>query len=77
MKKRVPFDIERAKAGAKVATRCGCSARLVDYAVKDANYPILGLVDHGLYEIPETYATEGRAIGDNVDSGYDLFIVEE
>ena len=72
----LPFDLERAKAGAKVVTRCGKPARIVDYAIKDKNHPILGLIDHGLYEIPETFTNEGRAVSDDVDSEYDLFIEE-
>lgn len=75
--KRIPFDLERAKAGAKVVSRCGNPARLVDCAIKDKNHPILGLVDEGLYEVPETFTNEGRVVGDSVDSEYDLFIEEE
>ena len=74
--KCIPFSVEKAKAGAKVVTRCGKPARIVDYAIKDKNHPILGLVDDGLYEVPETFTNEGMVVGDSVDSEYDLFIEE-
>lgn len=75
--KLVPFSVEKAKAGAKIVTRCGLSARITDYAIKDKEHPILGLVDSGLYETPETFTNKGRAISNNVESDYDLFIEEE
>ena len=75
--KLVPFSVEKAKAGAKIVTRCGLSARITDYAIKDKEHPILGLVDSGLYETPETFTNKGRAISNNAESDYDLFIEEE
>ena len=38
--KLVPFDIERAKNGAKVVTRNGLPAKILDYPVKNEDYPI-------------------------------------
>jgi hypothetical protein len=73
----IPFDINKAKAGAKIITRGGLSARITDYAIKDKEHPILGLVDSGLYETPETFTNKGRAISNNEESDYDLFIEEE
>lgn len=59
------FDLEKAKAGAPVCTRCGRPARIIFW---DANakcdeyrFPIVALIDDDVDgEVPQTYATDGR-----------------
>lgn len=74
--KRVPFDIERAKQGAKLVTRSGRSVRIVDYNVKN-DFPILALIGINDKEIPKSFTNTGK---DNIydeENSYDLFIEEE
>ena len=35
-----PFDLEKAKAGAPVVQRCGRPARIIDFALKNKDYPL-------------------------------------
>ena len=75
--KLVPFDIERAKNGAKVVTRNGLPARIVDYPIKNEERPILGLVlVDGSREFPLVFAKTGNQYKDS-EGCYDLFIEEE
>lgn len=79
MKKKIPFNIEKAKAGAKVETRNGRPARIVCYDKKPETYPILALVKYKDSEYPIAYAANGRYCPQGVDCEYphDLMIVEE
>ena len=52
MKRIIPFNIELAKQGAKIVTRCGYPVRIGFYDVKNKFYPILALVQDGEYELP-------------------------
>lgn len=72
----VPFDIEKAKQGAKVVTRRGLPVRITDYAIKDEDYPILALIDINGKEEPNTFTTIGKFVL-NKDNRYDLFIEED
>ena len=71
-----PFNLEAAKAGAKVQTRDGRPVRIVCWDVKDEDRPIIGLVcdrtdskqEHAWY-----YRKNGRIYQDIV-SDYDLFM---
>lgn len=77
--KLIPFDIELAKAGAKVVTRIGKTVRVGFYDVKNEDYPILCLVeeDNGR-ELSWSYTKNGKYHKDeDIDSPYDLFIEEE
>ena len=75
--KLVPFDIERAKNGAKVVTRNGLPAKIVDYPIKNEDCPILGLVlVDGSREFPLVFTKTGNHYK-NSESCYDLFIEEE
>lgn len=76
MSKLKPFDLEAAKAGAKVVTRSGKPVRILCFDRKDNQYPIVGLVnfDHG--EQMVAFTINGK-FSDNIPSGYDLFIVPE
>lgn len=75
--KLVPFDIERAKNGAKVVTRKGLPARIVDYPIKNEIYPILGLILVDGKEFPLLFTKTGNQYKNCTESRYDLFIEEE
>jgi len=78
--KLVPFDIEKAKNGAKVVTRCGQPVRIVKiYDVKNKRYPLIADIIYGQEEsIQRTFTKEGKVIFDSkVDNDSDLFIEEE
>ena len=71
-----PFDLEEAKAGKPVCTRAGYPVRIVDFNVKDSEFPILALIDHGEVETPQTYKKNGAWDGLEQESDYDLFMKE-
>lgn len=77
MKKKIPFDIEKAHAGAKVETREGRPARIVCYDKKPEACPILALVKYKDVEIPTTYHADGTYYPSGIVSLRDLVIVEE
>lgn len=71
-KKLKPFDIEKAKAGAKVVTRDGRNVRIIcwDKLDDDDTYPIVALVkDKDGTEDTEIYTLDGACV---VDQKYDL-----
>jgi hypothetical protein len=75
--KLVPFDIEKAKNGAKIVTRTGLNVRIGFQDVKNGDNPILGLVSVSDYtETPMFYTKDGRHMEGFV-SDYDLFIEEK
>ena len=76
--RRVPFDIEKAKAGAKVVTGYGYPARVCLFDLKNKYTPIVAAVEiHGV-ETPFTFTKEGRLLIDTgVDDNLGLFIEEE
>lgn len=78
MKKQLPFDIEKAFAGAKVETREGRPVRIVCYNKKPEAYPILALVKDKDSEYPIAYAANGRYRSqEDREHPQDLMIVEE
>ena len=72
----IPFDIELAKSGAKVVTRDGHSVRIGLYDIKYKNFPIVGVVQEGVYETPYCFTKNGK-FNEDEDHPYDLFIEEE
>lgn len=67
------FDLEAAKAGAKVCTRDGRPARIVCFDAK-SKYPILALIMRGDgKESPYTYTIDGH-FRDVADFPSDLFM---
>jgi hypothetical protein len=71
--KRVPFDLEKAKAGAKLVTRNGRSAKFIAHIPEaDPEYRVIAMV--GNYQASHTQ--EGAVYSDT-DDGHDLFILEE
>ena len=73
----IPFDIEKAKQGAKIVTRSGLSARRVDVDDVNNGHPVLCLVawKDGI-ETPLLYSIDGRYYPDQIDDR-DLFIEEK
>lgn len=77
--KLIPFNVEKAKAGAQVITRNGRPVTICRYDVKNKDYPILGLVElvDGK-EVPQTFTENGKSFnGDDQERPFDLFIEKE
>lgn len=74
--KRVPFDIEKAKQGAKVVTKDGDPVRIVSYDRKSlsGDFPICALIDVGEYEMDLFFRKDGTTR--DVET-YNLYIEEE
>lgn len=74
---RIPFDIEKAQAGAKVVTRDGRTVRIVAYDMENI-YPICAIIrsQEGT-EYPEVYLKNGCYDEDGIENNCDLFIEEE
>ena len=77
--KRIPFDLEKAKAGAKIVTRNGLSVRICAYdAVSD--YPIIALIElpESKKEVVFSFTKEGTSFKiKDQESKFDLFIEKE
>lgn len=77
--KTKPFNIDEAKAGAKVVTRKGNPARVICWDRNSVYYPIVALVrpDDSKYsvDIPMCYTPTGIEAG-GADS-YDLLLVDD
>lgn len=73
---RIPFDIEKAQAGANVVTRDGRTVRIVAYDM-DCRYPICAIIrsQEGT-EYPEVYLKNGCYDEDGIENNCDLFIEE-
>lgn len=56
-----PFDLAAAKAGAPVVQRCGRPARIVDFALKNEDYPLAVIYtdDMGIEHVTE-FSVEGK-----------------
>ena len=75
----IPFDIEKAKAGAKVVTRDGDNVRILCFDSKNANgtQPIIAEIDKIEDVMLTTYAEDGTYLFNKSKSDYDLMIAEE
>ena len=73
----IPFNAEKAKNGAKVVTRNGLPAKILDYPVKNEDCPILGLILIEGKEFPKLFTKNGNHYSDCTESRLDLFIEEE
>jgi len=78
--RKIPFDVEKAKRGAKVVTRDGRNVEIIHFNKKGGDYPIVALVDNVVYKgISQEiycYTTKGRYTFVN-PTKYDLLIEEE
>ena len=74
--KHVPFDIEKAKQGAKVVTKDGNPVRIVSYDRKSlsGDFPICALIDVGEYEMDLFFRKDGTT---RDIEAYNLYIEEE
>lgn len=78
--KRIPFDLELAKAITKgekegrVVTRDSYPVRIICWDAKDKSFPIVGLVDEGKCEISHTYKNNGSFSYSTRENSLDLFL---
>ena len=80
--KRIPFDLERAKNGARVITREGFDVEIISYNSGDSKYPIVGKIDEGRKdEVHHLWQKDGTSAPfeyNNEDrEDYDLLLVVE
>lgn len=69
-----PFDLEKAKAGAKVVTRDGRDIRIICFD-KKGKYPIVGLLEILFDEESMLqFSEDGKYFGVADESIYDLFM---
>lgn len=75
----IPFDIEKAKQGAKVVTRDGHDVRILCYSSRNANgtQPIVSEIDKEEDVMLATHAEDGTYLFNKSKSDYDLMIEEE
>lgn len=69
-----PFNLEEAKAGKPVCTRDGRPARIVEFNMKDENFPIIAIVSCDVTEIVGTFTLQGSYYTD-IKSPKDLMMV--
>lgn len=74
MSKLKPFDLEAAKAGAKVVTREGGEARIICFDLVDENFPLAVAVMNGEGELLERYSINGKYHGDDFEDSEDLLM---
>lgn len=72
----VDFDLEKAKAGAKIVTRGGYSARILCYDSKNDHYPIVALIDRNETEEVCIFTLNGTYVYGDQEDDFDLFIEE-
>ena len=78
-KRLIPFDIEKAKQGAKVMTRDGHNVHILCYNSRCCNnrQPIIAEIDIIEDVLLTTHAEDGTYLFNKATSGYDLMIEEE
>ena len=74
--RRVHFDIDKAKNGAKIITRDKRPVRILDYNLKSIDTPIVAAVMGDTYEHVVCYKINGKHECKDLYE-YDLFIEEE
>lgn len=74
-KKLKPFDLEKAKAGARVVTRDGRNVRIICWDRVHTDYPVVALVERKdeTKEDTETYTLDGACVEGEKNS-IDLFM---
>lgn len=71
--KKVPFDIEKARRGAKIVTRNGCPVRIGFFDLKDEEHPIVGAVETDGGEVVCSFTKDGRRAVEDEESRNDAF----
>lgn len=74
--KLIPFDIEKAKAGAKVMTREGKPVRILACDIKSV-YPVAGIRPNGYDEQLSCWTHTGCFMESGCESRHDLFLAVE
>lgn len=69
-----PFNLEKAKQGAKVITREGRKVEILTFSRRHPYFPIVALVDEGDEEVIRMYTNEGRYYTTDTDSYLDLMM---
>lgn len=69
-----PFNLEKAKQGAKVITREGMKVEILTFSRRDPYFPIIALVDEGDEDAIHMYTNEGRYYKTSQDSYLDLMM---
>lgn len=75
-KKLKPFDLEKAKAGAKVITRVGEPVRIICWDRVNENYPIVALVEreNDTREDVHSFTVRGTFFDNDSEHDFDLFM---
>lgn len=73
----IEFDLEKAKAGAKVCTKKGFPVRIICFDMKDYKYPLVALVDSDNSESICTFTKDGKQYTSSDFHDFDLMLVEE
>ena len=73
-----PFNLEEAKAGAKICTRDGRPVRIICYDRIDEAYPIVALITNDFDEPEdiEDYTIDGYYISIKLGHDYDLMLAD-
>ena len=61
MKKTDDFDLEKAQAGASLATRAGYPVTVYSFCRRFPAYPIVGVIHFPTYDFVATRTPQGRA----------------
>ena len=70
-----PFDLEAAKAGAPVIQRCGRPARIVDFNLKNGEYPLAVVYTDGYNDEHVTeFSTRGEYYRGTTEDERDLMM---
>lgn len=69
-----PFNLEKAKQGAKVITRNGDKVEILTFSRRNPDFPIVALVDEGDEDVVHMYTNEGRYYKLSQDSYLDLMM---
>lgn len=69
-----PFNLEKAKQGAKVITREGMKVEILTFSRRHPYFPIVALVDDGDRDEICMYTNEGRYYKTSQDSYLDLMM---
>lgn len=77
--KKIPFNVELAKKGAKVQTANGRDVKILCYNRKSKNYPIVALVQSSNHEYEDSivYTIDGKFIENNNSEEFDLVLLVE
>ena len=68
-----PFDLEKAKSGAPVVQCCGLPARIVDFTMKNTEYPLAVIyTDDEMVEHVGEFSADGKYYNVRIEDDRDL-----